>query len=202
MVLSAATAVMRLERKRFPIMRSITETRLPARGYTVAESILEALASVGIDLVFTVPGGPLMPFLRSCKRHSRRVVIARHETAACIMAASYFHDSGVPAAVALTSGPGAANAANGVLHALREQAALFLISARPASHKASRGAVQDLDSARFFAPLSKRSEQLLEPRQLEFLVPELVQLAKAPSPGPVNLTVCCDHWDLPAGVES
>ncbi|HET7546077.1 MAG TPA: thiamine pyrophosphate-binding protein [Polyangiaceae bacterium] len=181
-------------------MRFISETRLPPRA-TVPEFILQSLVSLDVKLIFTVPGGPLMPFLRTCKRSAYRVIIARHETAACIMAASYFHDTGVPAAVALTSGPGAANATNGVLHALREQAALFVISARPASQKAARGAVQDLDSARFFAPITKRSEQLLEPRQLEFMVRDLVALAKAPSPGPVNLTVCCDHWDLSVGGE-
>lgn len=175
-------------------MQPITHTS-PVRT-TVAQAILSALARAGVELVFTVPGGPLMPFLRSCKsRGFGRVIIARHETAACIMAASYFHDSGIPAAVALTSGPGAANSANGVLYALREQAAIFIVSARPASHKLARGAVQDLDSARFFAPFTKRSEQLHNPAQLEFLATELVQLSRAPSPGPVNLTVCSDQWD-------
>ncbi len=106
------------------------------------------------------------------------------------MAASYFHDSGVPAAVALTSGPGAANATNGVLHALREQAALFLLSARPASHKAARGAVQDLNSARFFAPLTKRSEQLLEPRQLEFLLPRTGPAFQGTEPGSRSTCRC------------
>ncbi len=183
-------------------MPSIAETLQPSRARSVAESILDAFESAGIDVIFTVPGGPLMPFLRSCKSRSRRVVITRHETAACIMAAAYFHDSGVPAAVALTSGPGAANATNGVLYASREQAALIVVSARPSSPKAGRGAVQDLDSARFFAAITKRSEQLIDPTQVAFLVPDLIGLAKAPSPGPVNLTVCCDHWDRTLGVAS
>jgi acetolactate synthase I/II/III large subunit len=180
-------------------MPPITRTS-PTSQPTLAEAILKAFENAGIELLFTVPGGPLMPFLRSCKRRRfRKIVIARHETAACIMAASYFHDSGIPAVVALTSGPGAANATNGVLHALREQAALMIVSARPASHKLGRGAVQDLDSARFFAPITKRSEQLIDPAQLEFLATDLLQLAQAPSPGPVNLTVCCDHWDRVLG---
>ncbi len=161
----------------------------------VAESILSDLVRVGIDTIFTVTGGPLMPLLKTCKdRRLQRVVICRHETAAAVMAASYFHDRGAPAALALTSGPGVANAANGVIHAWREGAAMFVISARPAAAKVGRGAVQDFDSARFLAAITKRSEQLLEPKQLGFLVDELLADALAPTPGPVNLTVCADQW--------
>ncbi|HYP86499.1 MAG TPA: thiamine pyrophosphate-binding protein [Polyangiaceae bacterium] len=161
----------------------------------VAERVLSELSRIGADTVFTVTGGPLMPLLKACKRQRRpRVVICRHETAAAVMAASYFHDCGVPALLALTSGPGVANAANGVIYALREEAAMFIVSARPASNKVGRGAVQDFDSARFLAPITKRSEQLLEPSQLTFLVDELLAEALAPKPGPVNLTICADQW--------
>jgi len=140
-----------------------------------------------------------MPFLRTCRAERFRVVLCRHEVAAAVMAAAYFHDCGVPAALAVTSGPGAANATNGIVHALREQAALFVLSARPAAAKIGRGAVQDFDTAGFLAPLTKRSEQLLHPAQAGFLADELVATARAPIPGPVNLTVCADQWVEPCG---
>jgi pyruvate dehydrogenase (quinone)/pyruvate oxidase len=166
----------------------------------VAERVLFALHRIGIDTLFTVTGGPLMPLLKKChEQRLHRVVICRHETAAAIMAASYFHDRGLPAALALTSGPGVANAANGIVHALREAAAMFVVSARPASMKVGRGAVQDFDSARFLAPITKRSEQLLHPKQLAFLAEELLSTALAPTPGPVNLTVCSDQWGQSTG---
>jgi thiamine pyrophosphate-dependent acetolactate synthase large subunit-like protein len=169
-------------------------------GEDVAESVLSHLSRLGIDTLFTVTGGPLMPLLKTCKRKRlQRVVICRHETAAAIMAASYFHDRGLPALLALTSGPGVANAANGVIHASREAAAVFVVSARPATTKVGRGAVQDFDSARFLANITKRSEQLLDPRQLGFLVDELAAEALAPTPGPVNLSVCADQWTLAVG---
>ena len=172
----------------------------PTTTDSVARWILETWRTAGIEILFSVPGGPLMPFLRTCKEQQfPRVVICRHETAACIMAASYYHDSGRVAAVAVTSGPGAANAANGVAHALREQSALMLLSARPATRKVGRGAVQDFDSAHFLGTITKRSEQLLHPQQARFLAPDLLRLACAPTPGPVNLTVCADQWDLACG---
>jgi acetolactate synthase-1/2/3 large subunit len=183
-------------------MSKPNKTRQPAAiEVTVAQAILAAATRAGIDTIFTVTGGPLMPFLRACKSERfPRIVICRHEATAGIMAAAYFHERGVPAALALTSGPGAANATNGVVHALREAAALLVLSARPASNKLGRGAVQDFDSARFFAPLTKRSEQLIDPAQLAFLLDELIAEATAPSPGPVNLTVCADQWTRTLGV--
>jgi len=185
-------------------MSKTNKTRKPAPvEVTVAQAILNAVTRAGVDTVFTVTGGPLMPFLRTCKSERfPRVVICRHEATAGIMAAAYFHERGVPAALALTSGPGAANATNGVIHALRETAALFVLSARPASNKLGRGAVQDFDSARFFAPFTKRSEQLIDPAQLTFLLDELLAEATAPAPGPVNLTVCANQWTQSLGVSA
>jgi pyruvate oxidase len=180
-------------------MKASRSSVMPAEA-EVAGRLLSDLSRLGIDTLFTVTGGPLMPLLKTCKQQRlQRVVICRHETAAAVMAASYFHDCGRIAALALTSGPGVANATNGVIHALREQAAVFVLSARPASAKVGRGAVQDCDSARFLAPLTKRSEQLLDPEQLSFLADELFAEALAPSPGPVNLTVCADQWTRTSG---
>lgn len=169
---------------------------------TVAGSVVEALASSGVTTFFYVSGAPLMPFLRTCKTARKlRLVSCRHETSAAIMAAAYFHETRTPAGLGLTSGPGAANAVNGVLHALREQAALFVLSARPASHKIGRGAVQDLDTAALFRFATKLSEQLLHAGQTAFLLEKLLGWALAPPSGPVNLTVAVDQWDLPCAEE-
>ena len=170
---------------------------------SVAGTLLAELRSREIDTLFSVTGGPLMPLLRAAKTaRFPHVILCRHETAACLMAASYYHASGRLAAVALTSGPGAANSANGVVHALREQAALVLLTARPPIAKVGRGAVQDFDTARFFTAITKRSEQLYGTGSARTLVRELIELSLAPTPGPVNLTVCADQWDLGAGGES
>ena len=135
-----------------------------------------------------------MPFLQACEREALRTVVCRHETNAMIMASAHYNVTGVPALVALTSGPGAANAVNGCLYALREQAAVFIVSARPAGHKLGRGAVQDLDTAHLYQSLTKRSEQLLHPDQTVHITRELIALSLQPNAGPVNLTLACNQW--------
>lgn len=135
-----------------------------------------------------------MPFLQACHAERLQTIVCRHETNAAFMAAAYFQSARKPALLALTSGPGAANAVNGLLYALREHCALFVISARPATPKLGRGAVQDLNTARLLAPLTKASEQVVHPKQCIPLTRQLCALALAPTPGPVNLTECNDTW--------
>lgn len=156
--------------------------------------LLRTLKRYGVEVVFTVTGGPLMPFLQACRREQLKTVVCRQETNAVIAASAYYHAKGVPALVALTSGPGAANAVNGCLFALREHAAVFVVSARPAGPKLGRGAVQDLDSAALLRGVTKHSEQLLHPHQVRHLGHQLMATALAPNPGPVNLTVACHQW--------
>lgn len=162
--------------------------------FTSAIHLIRELRQRGINTVFSVTGGPLMPFLEACAQEQLTTVVCRQETNAVIAASSYFHATGIPAIVALTSGPGAANAVNGCLFALREQAAVFVVSARPASAKVGRGAVQDLDTAQLLRFVTKQSEQLLHAGQVSALTRQLIANALAPSPGPVNLTFTCDQW--------
>lgn len=159
-----------------------------------SQSLLRILKAYGVDIVFTVTGGPLMPFLQACRQAQLATVVCRQETNAVIAASAYYQAKGVPALVALTSGPGAANAVNGCLFALREHAAVFVVSARPAGPKLGRGAVQDLDSAALLRPVTKHSEQLLHPLQVDHLTHHLMATAVAPNPGPVNLTFACHQW--------
>lgn len=135
-----------------------------------------------------------MPFLEACAAEQFALVVCRQETNAVIMASAYYQAHGAPAVVALTSGPGAANAVNGCMFALREHAAVFVVSARPAGPKLGRGAVQDLDTAALLRPVTKHSEQLIHADQTEPLVRHLVATAVAPAPGPVNITLACNQW--------
>ena len=181
-------------------LQPIAQTGHPAPQPTpspnsVARSLAREFKRLGLSCVFTVTGGPLMPFLQACHVEGLKIIVCRHETNAAFSAAGHYLHSGTPALLALTSGPGAANAVNGIFHSLREQNALVVVSARPASSKVGRGAVQDLDTARFLAPFTKTSDALLHPEQCLHLARRSFATAVAHPPGPVNLTVCNDSWN-------
>jgi acetolactate synthase-1/2/3 large subunit len=94
-----------------------------------AGAIVAALAGAGTRLVFGVPGGgPNLDVVGAAAAAGLRFVLARGETAATIMAATYADLTGVPGAVVVTRGPGLASAVNGIAHAALDRLPLVVIA--------------------------------------------------------------------------
>src|SRR5690606_6578121 len=78
---------------------------------TGAQLTAALLADFGIDTVFGLPGGPILPLIDAIENHRLlRFVLTRHEEAAVFLAQGYVQASGRPAAVLVTAGPGATHA--------------------------------------------------------------------------------------------
>jgi thiamine pyrophosphate-dependent acetolactate synthase large subunit-like protein len=94
-----------------------------------AGAIVAALAEGGTRLVFGVPGGgPNLDVVGAAAAAGLRFVLARGETAATIMAATYADLTGAPGAVVVTRGPGLASAVNGIAHAALDRLPLVVIA--------------------------------------------------------------------------
>jgi acetolactate synthase-1/2/3 large subunit len=94
-----------------------------------AGAIVAALAGAGTRLVFGVPGGgPNLDVVGAAAAAGLRFVLARGETAATIMAATYADLTGAPGAVLVTRGPGLASAVNGIAHAALDRLPLVVIA--------------------------------------------------------------------------
>src|ERR1700760_4927459 len=102
-------------------------TASPAAG--AAGAIVAALARAGTRLVFGVPGGgPNLDVVGAAEAAGLRFVLARGETAATIMAATYADLTGAPGAVVVTRGPGLASAGNGIAPAALARLPLVVIA--------------------------------------------------------------------------
>ena len=94
-----------------------------------AGAIVAALAGAGTRLVFGVPGGgPNLDVVGAAAAAGLRFVLARGETAATIMAATYADLTGTPGAVVVTRGPGLASAVNGIAHAALDRLPVVVIA--------------------------------------------------------------------------
>jgi acetolactate synthase I/II/III large subunit len=94
-----------------------------------ASAIVAALAGAGTRLMFGVPGGgPNLDVVGAAAAAGLRFVLARGETAATIMAATYADLTGAPGAVVVTRGPGLASAVNGIAHAALDRLPLVVIA--------------------------------------------------------------------------
>jgi acetolactate synthase-1/2/3 large subunit len=95
----------------------------------VAEAVVGALAARGTRRIWGVPGGgSSLDLIAAAPKVGIDFVLARHETAAAIMAMADAELTGAPGAVLTTKGPGVANAVNGLACATLERAPLILLA--------------------------------------------------------------------------
>jgi thiamine pyrophosphate-dependent acetolactate synthase large subunit-like protein len=77
---------------------------------TAAEAVVERLESLGVEVVFGIPGVDNLAFFDALDRSSIRCVLVRHEATAGFAADAWFRITGRPAVCFTTAGPGATNA--------------------------------------------------------------------------------------------
>ena len=71
------------------------------------QALIRALENEGVDLLFGLPGGAILPVYDPLIDSSIRHVLVRHEQGAGHMASGYAHATGRPGVAMVTSGPGA-----------------------------------------------------------------------------------------------
>jgi hypothetical protein len=93
-------------------------TKVPVRA---AQRIVDVLTALGVPFVFGVPGAKIDAVFDALSDGGPELVVCRHEQNAVFMAAEVGRLTGLPGVVLVTSGPGTANLATGLLTANTEQ---------------------------------------------------------------------------------
>ena len=156
---------------------------------TGAVAVAAALAAAGVARIFGVPGGgSSLDLIAAAAARGIPFVLARHETAAVLMAATAAELSGRPGAALVTRGPGLGNAANGVAHASLDRAPVLLLAdGFPGAERAFANH-QWFDQAAMLAPMTKVRAQAVEPTQaVGAIAAALLATAMAAPRGPVLL---------------
>jgi acetolactate synthase-1/2/3 large subunit len=123
---------------------------------TAAEAVARGLAALGVARLFGVPGGgSSLDLIEAALRAGIPFTLARHETAAALMAAAASEVTGRPGAFVVTRGPGLANAANGIAHAALDRAPVLAVTDAIGPDEAGRVTHQALDQAALTAPLAR-----------------------------------------------
>ncbi|MCC7274639.1 MAG: thiamine pyrophosphate-binding protein [Alphaproteobacteria bacterium] len=128
---------------------------------TPLDALIDGLARRGVRRIFGIPGGETsLDVIAAAAARDIAFVLARHETAATVMALATAEVTGVPGVVLTTRGPGLANAVNGVACAALERAPLCVVS--DGFSDAHRGFVthQFFDQRALLAPLTKGYSRL------------------------------------------
>src|SRR5579884_1340663 len=163
-----------------------------AEGTRISGShiICESLLREGVDLVFGLPGGAILPLYHVLPEYPQiRHVLVRHEQAAAHAADGYARATGRPGVCIATSGPGATNLVTGIATAMLDSAPLVAITGNVATHMIGKDAFQETDITGVTLPITKHNWLVMRPEDIAPTFKEAFHLATSGRPGPVLVDI-------------
>jgi acetolactate synthase-1/2/3 large subunit len=153
--------------------------------------LADQLRILGADMVFCVPGESFLGLLDGLYDHrdDMRVVSCRHESGAANMADAYAKMTGKPGICAVTRGPGATNASNGIHTAFQDSSPLILLVGQVGRGMVDREAFQEIDYRRMFGQMAKWVAQIDDARRIPEYLSRAWHVALSGRPGPVVLAL-------------
>jgi len=161
---------------------------------TVAGIIARFLKARGVDRIFALCGGHIMPIWMRADAEGINIVDVRDERAAVYMAHAYGELTGGLGVALVTAGPGMTNAMTGIANAHVSRAPVLVIAGCPPREQLHRGALQDLPHAKLAGPLTRYAKTIAEP---SLVLPELDEAVSCAfghggEPGPVFMDIPTD----------
>ncbi|MGH3858117.1 acetolactate synthase large subunit [Actinokineospora sp.] len=164
-------------------------TGTPVR-VTGAQSLVRSLEAVGVEIVFGIPGGTILPaydpLLDSTKvRH----VLVRHEQGAGHAATGYAQATGKVGVCMATSGPGATNLVTPLADANMDSVPVVAITGQQTRALIGTDAFQEADICGITLPITKHNFLVTDPADIPRIIAEAFHLAKTGRPGPVLVDI-------------
>jgi len=173
---------------------------------TGAQALVAALEQLGVDVVFGIPGGAILPaydplFDSRTVRH----ILVRHEQGAGHAAAGYAQVTGRPGVCIATSGPGATNLVTPLADAYMDSVPVVAITGQVPSNLIGTDGFQEADIAGITLPVTKHNFLVTEAGDIARTVAEAFHVAATGRPGPVLVDIAKDalqaktqfRWPVP-----
>ncbi len=154
-----------------------------------AAVIARFLKARGVDRVFGLCGGHIMPIWMALDGEGVRIVDVRDERAAVHMAHAYGELTGTLGVALVTAGPGVTNAMTGIANAHVARASVLVLSGVPPRLQENRGALQDIVHTDLIRSITRYARTVREPALVLQELDEAVARAfgQGGEPGPVYL---------------
>ena len=156
---------------------------------TGADVIIEAFRREGVEYVFGLPGGAVMPIFDSILDSKIELILTRHEQGATHMADGYARTTGKTGVVMVTSGPGATNTVTGLLTAHMDSAPMVVVSGQQITPMLGKDAFQEADIFGITIPVVKHSYLVKDVNDIPRVMKEAFFIAASGRPGPVLVDV-------------
>ncbi|HZS33906.1 MAG TPA: thiamine pyrophosphate-binding protein, partial [Methylomirabilota bacterium] len=160
-----------------------------------ARIVLESLKREGVDVVFGLPGGAVLPIYDALYDFPGplRHVLVRQEAAAGHAAEGYARVSGKVGVCLVTSGPAATNLVTALQDAYMDSMPIVAFTGQVPTHLIGNDAFQEADNVGITRPCTKHNYLVKDTRDIAPVVREAFHIAATGRPGPV-------HIDLPKDV--
>ncbi len=156
---------------------------------TGAQALIRALEHEGVDVVFGVPGGAILPAYDPILDSPIRHVLARHEQGAGHMASGYAHATGRVGVTIATSGPGATNLITPLQDAHMDSIPVVAITGQVATHAIGMDAFQEAHTWGISMPVTKHNYLITDVDEIPHVIREAFHLAATGRPGPVLVDI-------------
>lgn len=156
---------------------------------TGGEKLIQCLEREGVEYVFGLSGGAVMPMFDALVDSKIQLILVRHEQGATHMADGYARATGRPGVVLVTSGPGATNTVTGLFTALMDSTPIVVITGQTISPMLGKDAFQEADVTGITYPVVKHSYLVKDGNDIPRIVREAFHLAGSGRPGPVLIDV-------------
>ncbi|MGN9785631.1 acetolactate synthase large subunit [Nonomuraea sp. ZG12] len=160
---------------------------------TGAQALVRALEHVGVDTVFGIPGGAILPAYDPLYDSAKvRHVLVRHEQGAGHAAEGYAQATGRVGVCMATSGPGATNLVTPIADAYMDSVPMVAITGQVASTAIGTDAFQEADISGITMPITKHNFLVIDPDDIPRTIMEAFHIASTGRPGPVLVDIAKD----------
>ena len=175
---------------------------------TGAEALVESLERVGVEVIFGIPGGAILPAYDPLGQSKLiRHILVRHEQGAGHAAEGYAMVTGKVGVCMATSGPGATNLVTAIADAYMDSVPIVAITGQVSSAAIGTDAFQEADIRGITFPITKHSFLVTRAEDIPAAIVSAFHLAKTGRPGPVLVDIAKDAlsnrapFTWPEGIE-
>ena len=163
---------------------------MPVHGGKLAA---RALKEAGVEVIFTLSGGHIMPLYDGCIDEGIRIIDVRHEQAAVHAADSWARcNPGKIGVAAITAGPGVTDGVTGIANAWRANSPILVFGGQGPFENLRRGSLQEMDHLGVVRPITKYCDAVFQTKRIPEYIELAVRHAVSGIPGPAYLEIPMD----------
>jgi acetolactate synthase-1/2/3 large subunit len=174
---------------------------------TGAQALIKSLEMEGVEVMFGLPGGAILPVYDPLIDSTIRHILVRHEQGAGHMASGFAHATGRAGVFMVTSGPAATNIVTPLCDAYMDSVPVVAITGQVPYAAIGTDAFQEADTTGITMPVTKHNWLITDAQDIPRVVREAFHVATTGRPGPVLVDVPKDianqtmTWEWPDEID-